>query len=399
MSVKTIAFYHWAFPSGGAEIVTCNLGRYFHAHNFRMIIYTRQVVPELLTDQMRQMFDIRPLPDSHTMATPANVDFLCESLNREQVDILIAQGTPNTPAREIRKRTNAKIIFCLHSIPFWEVYEWKHKKVSTISRPTLLRKIEFLLLRKPLFWLTNKLEHRFVRSYIELISHIDRFVTLCPDYGRQIQQRICQSGLPGCDLPSGRFTALFNPLLPAQEPIKVPKEKIVLYVGRFQRSCKRVDRLLKIWHTIEKQNPDWKLIILGDGEERGELEQLARRLRLSRVEFAGYQHDITPFYRRASFVCLTSNFEGLPMCFMEGQQYGAIPVTFDSYSGAQEITRNGECGILVPAYNLRKYAHMLSAVMDDPKRQQQLRDNCYQAAARYDLDHIGAQWLRLFNEL
>ena len=187
-----------------------------------------------------------------------------------------------------------------------------------------------------------------------MLSNVDRFVTLCPGYSDEFEREIRRSGLPGCNFPRERLTAMLNPMLPTQEPAKTPKEKIVLYAGRFQRCHKRIDRLLKIWKRIEQQNPEWRLVIVGDGEERGDLEKQARRLKLQRIEFAGYQYDVTPFYRRATFVCLTSNFEGLPMCLMEGQQYGAIPVSFDSYSGIREITCDGECGIMVPAYSLRK---------------------------------------------
>jgi Glycosyltransferase len=192
---------------------------------------------------------------------------------------------------------------------------------------------------------------------------------------------------------------MLNPMLPTQEPAKTPKEKIVLYAGRFQRCHKRIDRLLKIWKRIEQQNPEWRLVIVGDGEERGDLEKQARRLKLQRIEFAGYQYDVTPFYRRATFVCLTSNFEGLPMCLMEGQQYGAIPVSFDSYSGIREITCDGECGIMVPAYSLRKYAELLNRALADEELQKRMRENCYKAAERYDLECIGQEWLALFGKL
>ena len=65
-------------------------------------------------------------------------------------------------------------------------------------------------------------------------------------------------------------------------------------------------------------------MIVGDGEERGDLEKQARRLKLQRIEFAGYQYDVTPFYRRATFVCLTSNFEGLPMMPGWRESRGAV---------------------------------------------------------------------------
>ena len=140
-------------------------------------------------------------------------------------------------------------------------------------------------------------------------------------------------------------------------------------------------------------------MIVGDGEERGDLEKQARRLKLKRIEFAGYQYDVIPFYRRATFVCLTSNFEGLPMCLMEGQQYGAIPVSFDSYSGIREIACDGECGIMVPAYSLRKYAKLLNRALADEELQKRMRENCYKAAERYDLECIGQEWLVLLGKL
>ena len=49
MQVKTIAFYHYTFPAGGAEVVTCNLGRFFAKHGFRVLLYTWKPNSELLT--------------------------------------------------------------------------------------------------------------------------------------------------------------------------------------------------------------------------------------------------------------------------------------------------------------------------------------------------------------
>ena len=50
MQVKTIAFYHYTFPAGGAEVVTCNLGRFFAKHGFRVLLYTWKPNAELLTE-------------------------------------------------------------------------------------------------------------------------------------------------------------------------------------------------------------------------------------------------------------------------------------------------------------------------------------------------------------
>lgn len=83
MQVRTIAYYHWIFPAGGAETVTCNLGRFFETQGLRQIIYTRKLVRELLTDELQRRFDIRELPESQSGATPKNTRYICASLQQE----------------------------------------------------------------------------------------------------------------------------------------------------------------------------------------------------------------------------------------------------------------------------------------------------------------------------
>ena len=84
MQVKTIAFYHYTFPAGGAEVVTCNLGRFFAKHGFRVLLYTWKPNAELLTEELRKIFDIRPLPDTKRISGARNTDFLCESLKTDK---------------------------------------------------------------------------------------------------------------------------------------------------------------------------------------------------------------------------------------------------------------------------------------------------------------------------
>lgn len=74
MQVKTIAFYHYTFPAGGAEVVTCNLGRFFAKHGFRVLLYTWKPNAELLTEELRKIFDIRPLPDTKRISGARNTD-------------------------------------------------------------------------------------------------------------------------------------------------------------------------------------------------------------------------------------------------------------------------------------------------------------------------------------
>lgn len=396
MNVRTVAFYNRPFPSGGAETVSRNLAHYFHRQGLRVLIYTSQLDSSLLTEEDLRAFETRVLPVSENEHHPTNVAFLRESLDAEAVDIMIVQGCTGFPFDKLYRQVRCRLIYCLHSIPLWEVEDRRNLKSRQLYNPTLLRRAAFTLLRKPLYLLTDKLKRRYLKYYAGICRNCDRYVTLCPEYARQLIHELQRHGYQP---DSERFASIANPLLPAQEPTRCPKEKIVLFVGRLSHCDKRVDRLLKIWKRVERSVDEWRLVLVGDGPERENLLKLARRLQLRRVEFAGYQSDVAPYYRRAAFICLTSSFEGFPMSLLEGQQYGAIPVSFDSYAAVREITRNGEAGILVPPFSKRQYARRLTDAILDKEAQTRMREQSYQQAANYELEKIGARWLRFFKDL
>lgn len=397
MRVRTVAFYNWRYPYGGGEVVTFNLARFFRASGLRVLLYTGKLDREKLLDQDSAIFEFRPLPQPGNFRNEENENFLAESLRQEQVDVIIVQGVMEFPFARIHETTSCKIIFCLHNKPFWEVEFIRAQPSSEIPHPTFARRLEFLLLRKPVYYLTPKLWNRTVKSYGRMLPSIDRCLLLCEAYRRDFDAAIASKF--GEELVRGKTAAILNPLTPAVPGETMPKQKIILYVGRLVRTHKRVDRLLRIWQKIESHHPDWQLQIVGEGEERPALEKLARRLRLQRIHFLGYRSDMPTIYRAASFICLTSNFEGLPMSLMEGQQYGVIPVSFDSYAGIQEIAQDGKAGIIIPSYSLRRYASRLNRILDHPQEQEQLRRQALAAAQRYDPQVIGQQWLRLFEEL
>lgn len=397
MRVGTIAFFNWRYPYGGGEVVTFNLARYFRESGFRVLLYTGELVREKLTEQDIDTFEFRPLPHPGNFRNRENEEFLTESIRQEKADVIIVQGVMEFPFAAIRQTTSCKVIFCLHNKPFWEIEFLRKQKSTEIPNPTFARRAEFLLLRKPVYYLTPKLRNRILRCYGQLMRNIDRCILLCDEYRRDFDAAITSKY--GEEAVRGKTAAILNPLVPAQPGELPAKQKTVLYVGRLVRAHKRVDRLLKIWRKVEPRHPDWQLQIVGEGEEQQALEQTARRLGLKQVRFLGYRSDMPAIYREASFICLTSNFEGLPMSLMEGQQYGVIPVSFDSYAGIREIARNGEAGIIIPSFSLSKYAARLDRALGDPEGQERLRRQALAAAQRYDPQIIGQQWLRLFEEL
>lgn len=191
MQVRTIAFYNRPFPCGGAETVTRNLAYFFHARGMRVLIYTSLLQEELLSKEDRLAFETRVLPDPLDEAREKNVEFLKRSLVEEQVDVLIVQCMQGFPFARLRETVrHTRFIFCLHSTPLWEINDWRQRKSYQITNPTFMRRLEFIFLRKPVYRFTDKLKRRYLRIYASLLSSVDRFVSLCPQYNEQIQGQL-----------------------------------------------------------------------------------------------------------------------------------------------------------------------------------------------------------------
>lgn len=132
-----------------------------------------------------------------------------------------------------------------------------------------------------------------------------------------------------------------------QENIPSLNYKTILCVGRLTHQ-KGFDLLITAWSKIAQQVPGWKVIIVGSGEDELMLKQMAKDLDIEdSIIFAGQQKNIDQFYRKSSFFCMSSRFEGLPMVLLEAQSYGLPIIAFDCETGPSELVINNKNGFLV----------------------------------------------------
>lgn len=176
------------------------------------------------------------------------------------------------------------------------------------------------------------------------------------------------------------------------------KKNIVLSVGRVVREPKRINLLLEIWSHIYKDFPDWELKIVGDGEDRTFLEQMAKDLKLDNYSFEGTQNP-TPYYEEASIFCMTSAFESFGMVLTEAMQHKVVPMAFNSYSTASEIINSGYDGYLIKPFDLDEYAMKLSLLMKDTSLREKMADNAYHSVKKFSIDSVGQKWLDLIETL
>ena len=184
----------------------------------------------------------------------------------------------------------------------------------------------------------------------------------------------------------------FEPAAPA--PLDT---KTVIAVGRYSHQ-KGLERLISAWAMVKKNG--WRLWLVGDGENREQLENqikssgLQDSVRLGRVE-----SDMASIYTGASIVALSSRYEGLPMVLLEAQAFGVPVVSFDCKCGPREIVKDGETGILVPEGDSSALAGALERLMDNDALRKEMGLNAFRNAEKWRTDAIMEKWTNLFNEI
>lgn len=109
-----------------------------------------------------------------------------------------------------------------------------------------------------------------------------------------------------------------------------------------------------------------RLVVLGDGPERGALEALAQSLGIAeRVDFRGYLNEPWPAYGEAKMLALSSRTEAFGNVLVEALGHG-LPVVATRCGGPEEVLRDGLDGRLVPVGDVAALAKAIDATLAEP---------------------------------
>lgn len=157
---------------------------------------------------------------------------------------------------------------------------------------------------------------------------------------------------------------------------------VVVGSGRLT-SQKGFDLLVRAHAAALGHGAPHRLLVLGEGEERAALTELARELGVEgSVTLAGFTASPHAVVGRASLFVLPSRWEGLPLSLAEALACGTPCVAFDCVAGPTEVLAGGKHGRLVAAGDVDALAE---AVVEHLQHPEQLRAMATQAAAA-DLD-------------
>lgn len=187
--------------------------------------------------------------------------------------------------------------------------------------------------------------------------------------------------------------------LASSQPRVLPDEvidrqkKVLLAVGRLDQQ-KGFDLLLKAFGQVVKLMPEWDLVILGEGDQRLNLEGQRDAMGLQqRIHLPGRIGNLPDWYTRANLYVLSSRFEGFPNTLLEAMAHGLPVVSFDCDSGPRDLIRHETDGLLVePNSGAEGLADSLLRLMADDERRKALGHHAVEVRERFSMDRIAELW-------
>ncbi len=200
-------------------------------------------------------------------------------------------------------------------------------------------------------------------------------------------------------LPPGSVQVLHNPVLTPQltrlarmDPdhawFRPGEPPVVLAAGRLTDQ-KDFPTLLHAFDEVRRHH-SCRLVILGEGPERADLESLVRQLGLQdQCDLHGFVDNPYAFMRRARLFVLSSAWEGLPGVLIQAMACGTPVLSTDCPSGPREILDDGRLGALVPVSNPKALAKAMIHALETPPDHDALRAR----AQDYSLDRVVRDYL------
>ena len=169
---------------------------------------------------------------------------------------------------------------------------------------------------------------------------------------------------------------------------------MAIFVGRLSR-VKRCDLILKAFAEVLKAIKV-RLLIVGDGVERKNLEKLVNSLGIGdNVCFVGYQSNPYPYIKQSRMLVLASVAEGFPTVIIESMFLGVPVVSSDCPFGPGEILQDGKHGKLFTVGDYKAMARSILETLNSPVNVQSLIDR----AKVFSVDSSVENYLALFNSL
>ena len=164
------------------------------------------------------------------------------------------------------------------------------------------------------------------------------------------------------------------------------QERIIVHTSNF-RKVKRVEDVVKIFYKVTQKVPS-KLLMVGDGPERRNAEELARELGIMDcIRFLGKQDAIEEILSIADLFLMPSGSESFGLAALEAMAC-KVPVVSSNTGGLPELNKEGFSGFLSDVGDIDDMAKNSIYILEDCQRLNEFKENALQRAKDFELSKI-----------
>lgn len=174
-------------------------------------------------------------------------------------------------------------------------------------------------------------------------------------------------------------------------------EKIIIHTSNF-RKVKRVEDVVRVFGKVrEKMNA--KLLLVGDGPERQNIEQLCRDLKLCEgISFLGKQDAVEEVLSIGDLFLMPSETESFGLAALEAMAC-EVPVVSSNAGGIPELNIDGQTGFMCNVGDVDAMAEKALYILSDDDRLKIFKHNARQRALEFHIDKIVPQYERMYEDV
>lgn len=380
------------FEIGGTEVVTSILAKKFVDQKHKVCIACLNTPQKNMLERLDKRIKVYPLNGYNT--SHSNKVCLRSILINDKIDIIINQwGLPFIPIKLIKKANRGiacKIISVYHNDPKAnaKILDCVIKKEKSTNK--LVQK--FYGIKKIIYTYITSCSMKYV------YKNSDQFVILSQSFVNNFMKFTKLKVV-------NKLTVITNPITLSTDNYifnAERKQKEIIYVGRIDYNQKRVNRIISIWKQLYKKYPDWSLKIIGDGPEKNNLEKEAKLENIENISFEGFKNP-TQYYKDASIILLTSEYEGFGLVVVEAMQFGVVPVVYGSYDAINDIITEQEDGFIIPPvknhFNQDLMIQRIKELMENESIRIEMAEKAIINSKKFSIDNIYTDWNNLFTSL
>ncbi|MFP3565932.1 glycosyltransferase [Paraburkholderia sp. SIMBA_030] len=206
---------------------------------------------------------------------------------------------------------------------------------------------------------------RYVARRVKHYSRYSAIAVLTPAMLREAQALFSATGLDIVELPN--VIDVDDLRRAACAEIERPAESFIVSVARLDEGQKDHKTLLRAYAQVcGRGRCEAALVLIGEGRDRRELEQLADDLEIgASVHFLGFCANPPPYIRQAELLVLSSRYEGFGMVLGEAMALGTAVLSADCPTGPRDLLEGGNAGLLVPPGDVDAMALAIEHLLTD----------------------------------